>query len=298
MPRIGFGTFLIQGDTDAKVAIKAAINEGYRHLDFAAFYKNETEIGNALEEVFKEGKVKREDLFLTTKVSNPNHAPDNLIDCFNKQLSALKLAYIDLYLMHWPFAFEHGDNLIPKDEQGKIKFERTPVHVTWKAMEQLVKEGRTRSIGVSNFPCALIQDLSASAEIPISVNQVELNPFVQQPLLVDYCGRQNILVTAYAPLGKLGTREPGTATIANNETITRIAKKHNRTNAQVTLRWNIQRAPNISIIPKSSNPARIKENFNITDFALDAQDMEDIAALDVGKRVVDAYAMYQVPLFN
>jgi methylglyoxal/glyoxal reductase len=250
MPWFGLGVYKVQEGEEALHSVKAAIKAGYRSIDTAALYQNEESVGQAI----KESGVAREELFITTKVWNEDQRNDSVLEAFETSLQKLGLDYVDLYLIHWPV---------------KEKYKQS-----WKVLEQLYKEGRVRAIGVSNFQIHHLEDLLSVAEIKPMVNQVELHPLLAQPELRDYCRKQEIQIEAWAPLGQ--------GRLLEHPVLQEIAAKHNKTTAQVILRWDIQNQ--IVTIPKSVKEARIIENANIFDFSLTESDIQKINALNENKR--------------
>lgn len=279
---------------EVQETIKMAIEIGYRHIDTASAYKNEKRIGEALKDLFAAGKVKREDLFIVSKLPNDCHRPEAAKKCIQQCLTDLQLSYLDLFLIHSPLAIKPGTQTLPRPGApgfGDVEVDKVPVAVTWKAMESFVKEGLTKSIGVSSFSCSLLHDLISSAEIVPAVNQVELHPYLQQPHLVEYCRNQNVHLTAFAPvlrgMGYAPTWFSGEypPKLAEEPIIETLAKKYGKTVAQIVLRWGIQRGVKgetgaTSVIPKSSNPVHLKENFGVFDFELSVEDIAEIAKLD------------------
>ena len=284
---IGLGTWKATGDT-VKQAVKDAINAGYRHIDTAAVYQNETEIGQALQEIFSEGQLKREDLFITSKLWNDAHAAEDVLPALQESLNKLQLDYLDLYLIHWPVAFQKGIGFPSKPDEYR-SLDEVPLLTTWKKMEEAYDQGLARHIGVSNFSQKKLEDLNANARIIPEVNQVELHPLLQQNSLKDYCDKNNIILTAYSPLGS-GDR-PDTMK-ADNEpnlfdipAIKEIGHKHGVSPAQVLIGWHAQRGS--SAIPKSTNPAHMKSNLDAGEIELDESDMSVIANLDRHFRFID-----------
>ncbi|WP_338001036.1 aldo/keto reductase [Neobacillus terrae] len=250
MPWFGLGVYKVQEGEEALKSVKAAIKAGYRAIDTAALYENEESVGQAI----KESGVPREELFITTKVWNSDQRNDSVMEAFETSLKKLGLEYVDLYLVHWPV---------------KEKYKQT-----WKVLEQLYKEGRVRAIGVSNFNIRQLEDLLADAEIKPMVNQVELHPLLSQPELRKYCKNQEIQIEAWAPLGQ--------GRLLKHPVLTELAVRHNKSTAQVILRWDLQNE--IVTIPKSVKEHRIIENADIFDFELSASDIEKINALNENKR--------------
>jgi len=276
MPCIGLGTFLSKPG-EVKNAVLHALNTGYTHIDCAHVYGNECEVGQGIKESCKN----RENLFITSKLWNNSHKPDRVLPALKKSLSDLQLEYLDLYLIHWPIALKEGDELMPQDENGNCIFDNSADFIyTWKAMEKCVEQGLIKSIGVSNFSIDQLKRILEIATIKPAVNQVECHPFLQQNDLIKFCGENNIAITAYSPLGAPGrpwasSDEP---IVMEQEIIKKIADNHNKLPAQVCIRFQIQRG-NI-VIPKSVTNHRIESNFNIFDFELSQEEMNEIKALN------------------
>ena len=287
MPALGLGTWKANGK-EVKNAVKHALEVGYRHIDTAAIYNNEVEIGEALKEVFAEGKIKREDVFITSKLWNDSHHKDEVLPALRDSLKRLQLDYLDLYLIHWPIVFKHGV-LFSKVASDYIPLKECPIIETWQAMEECKKKGLARHIGVSNFSIKKLQDLVSKANTKPEVNQVELHPLLQQSELLTYCKKENILLTAYSPLGS-GDRaiemkaedEPNMLEI---DMLKKIANEKNVSVAQVLLAWHINRE--CSVIPKSSNKAHILSNIAAANLVLDKSQMDRIATLDKNYRYVN-----------
>lgn len=254
MPIIGLGTFRSKPE-DAYKAVKAALDSGYRHIDTAAIYGNEEAVGNAI----RDSKIAREDLFVTTKVWNTEQGYEKTIAAFNESLEKLGLEYIDLYLIHW---FKGYDKSLD----------------TYKAMEELYRQGKIKALGVSNYNVHHIQHLLDNVTIKPTVNQVETHVFLQNHFLQEFCKNNEIQLEAYAPLFSKNINE-----LLNNPTLQEIAKKHNKSVAQIAIRWVIER--NIVVIPKSITPARISQNFDVFDFNLDKDDMNKIRGLNQGRKI-------------
>ncbi|SCI89893.1 Glyoxal reductase [uncultured Clostridium sp.] len=247
IPSLGFGTYKLQDTEQARDCVAYALRAGYRSIDTAALYKNETGVGQGI----RESGLKREDIFVTTKLPNDRHGYDEALRTFDESMARLGMDYLDLYLIHWP---------------GKDRYVET-----WKAFEKLYREGRVRAIGVSNFLPHHLETLRQQTEILPMVNQIELHPYLWQRDAINYCQGHGILVEAWSPLMRGGAAftEP---------TVSAIAQKHGRTNAQVILRWELQHG--IRVIPKSATPARILENSDLFSFELDQDDMAAIDALE------------------
>jgi len=289
MPVVGLGTWLSQPG-EVGEAVKIALENGYKLLDCAQGYGNQTEVGVALAEVFKKGTVKREDIFITSKIWNTYHSYERAKKAIDIILNELGLSYIDLILLHWPTGFEEGDEFFPKQPDGKhMRYSDVDYLETWKAMEEGVTAGKIRTIGISNFNHKQIQRVIEHAKIMPAALQVEMHPYFRQQKLLDFCSHRSIAVTAYCPLGnpgvKLGFRKEGDSNVLEEKSVMEIAKHHKKTPAQVVLRWAIQRGT--AVIPKSVNKPRIVENGNVFDFKLDDDEMETMNKLDKNWRIVD-----------
>lgn len=287
LPALGLGTWLSKPG-EVGQAIREAIKIGYRHFDCAAIYANEAEIGEAFAAAFAEGDVKREDLWITSKLWNTSHRKNEVRPALEKTLSDLQLDYLDLYLMHWPVVVK-PDAPFPYQADAFISLEEVPISETWAAMEECLEASLCRHIGVSNFSKKKLDKLLATAKHPPEMNQVESHPFLQQTELFDFCRANGIHYTAYSPLGNPGrptdrrvTNEPS---ILEDPTIAAIADAHDCTNAQVAIRWAMQRGT--AVIPKSVNPVRLRQNFAAANVELTEGDMSRLAALDCHHRFVD-----------
>ena len=284
-PLMGLGTWLSK-PSEVYNAVIEAIRAGYRHIDCAYIYKNEKEIGDALKFAFSTGLVTREEMFITSKLWNNFHAPQDVEPAIRKSLSDLQLDYLDLYLIHWPLAFRQEQ---AANAGGLISLAELPLTATWKAMEDVKKSGLTRHIGVSNFNIPKLKNLLENAEIKPEVNQVELHPYLQQRELVRFCQDNSILVTAYSPLGSHHLID-NEKSILQNPIIIEIARKHYCSAAQVILAWSMHRST--AVIPKSVNPQRIQDNMGAEIIQLDDKDMESIMSLDCNHR--NAKALFAV----
>ena len=274
MPLVGLGTWQSKAG-EVQAAVIHALKNGYRHIDCAACYGNETEVGEGLKTAFDSGVCKREDIFVTSKLWNTFHREEHVTAAFEKTLKDLQLDYIDLYLIHWPVSFKYsGDDKFPKNEEGKMIYDDVPPIQTWKAMEKLTLTGKVKSIGVSNFNSKQITEIEAEATIPIAVNQIESHPYFRNQKLIDFCQSKNIQVTAYCPLGS-PTRpwaKEGEPVLLDDPDLIQIAKKVGKTAAQVLIRYHVDRK--VVVIPKSVTPSRIDQNINIDDFKLSEQDFQ------------------------
>jgi diketogulonate reductase-like aldo/keto reductase len=296
MPALGLGTWKSEPGKVTKAVEHALLKANYKHIDCAAIYGNEKEIGAAFTSVFESGKVKREDVFVTSKLWNTEHHPDNVEKACQQTLKDLNLEYLDLYLIHWGIAFEPSAERYAFDENGIIKTIPVSIKETWQAMEKLVEKGLVKSIGVSNFTTPMLVDLLTYAEIKPAVNQIELHAYHNQQALVDFCGHKEIAVTAYCPLGKPGNLRDGEPVLLQSNELAKIAENHDKTPAQVLLRWAVQRGT--IAIPKSVTPARIEENINIFDFELTEKEMAQINVMDKGYRFVNPSEGWGLPYFD
>ena len=280
MHAIGLGTWKAKGN-EVKKAVKDALKAGMRHIDTAAAYGNEKEIGEALAEVFAEGNIMREDVFITSKLWNDAHKEGYVIPAIEKSLKNLQLEYLDLYLVHWPVAFKPGVNQ-PSKPSDYLSLEEVPLIETWKQMEKIKEDGYARHIGVSNFSKEKLEDLIKKAKIKPEMNQIELHPLLQQDKLIAFCKSQDIFVTAYSPLGSgdrshdmKGEDEPNLLELAE---IKEIAKRHNASAGQILINWHNQRG--CAAIPKSTSKDHIQENFKAANIELSKADMDKISLLD------------------
>lgn len=249
IPAIGFGTYKAQED-EGIASVKKAIETGYRLIDTAAKYENEEAVGKAI----KQSGIAREELMITTKLWRENLGYESTKKAFETSLAKLDLDYIDLYLIHWPANAKNYENWQKANNDS------------WRAMEELVKEGKIKNIGVSNFWPEHLEPLLEAAEIEPVINQIEFHPGYWQPELARYCKEKNILVEAWSPLAR--------GKVFESEEIKAIAKKYNKSVAQICLRWILEH--NALVIPKSSTPERIEDNFDIFDFQLNAEDIKTI----------------------
>ncbi len=265
MPVLGFGTLIPNADT-TRSATRDALEVGFRHLDCAERYRNEREVGEALQEVLAAGGIAREDIFVTTKLWNTNHRPERVEPAFEASLDRLKLNYLDLYLIHTPFAFQPGDNQDPRDQNGNILYDHGVTLLdTWRAMETLVDHGRCRAIGLSDITLDGLLPIYESGRIKPAVIQVEAHPYLPETELLEFCKKNDIVFLAGAPLGH-GIR-PG---VLEDPVILAIAARIGMTPAQVLLAWAVQRGT--ATLSKTRTAARAKENFSISPVPEDAFD--------------------------
>jgi len=288
MPILGLGTWKSRRGKVYDV-IREAIRIGYRHFDCAPIYDNESEIGIALFDAIKSGDVGRDDLWITSKLWNDAHARRKVIPSIQNTLSDLKLDYLDLYLVHWPIAFE-PTNDTSSNKPVYASLDKYPLSDTWSGMEECVSKGLARHIGVSNFNEKKIEGLMPFATIKPEINQIELHPFLAQKSLVDFCHNNHIHITAYAPLGSKDRsttlKKPNEYDLLNNPVIKDVCLRRGMTPAQVLIRWSIERG--ISIIPKSVHPERMRQNLESMNFTLGVNDMDAITNLDRNERFIDA----------
>lgn len=247
IPSIGFGTYKSGSDEETKEIVKCALKTGYRMIDTASFYGNEKGVGDGI----KESEVKREDIFLVTKLWNNDHGYKNAINAFYKSLEKLQTDYLDLYLIHWP-------NKLNAD--------------TWKAFEDIYKSGKVRAIGVCNFKIGHLDQLKKTAEIMPMVNQIEMHPLSTKDEMIKYCKENNVQPVAWSPIMR--------GRLFSNEFMIKISEKYKKSIAQIILRWHMQKG--VIPIPKSSNRNRIEENFDIFDFEISNEDMNAIDLLNEG----------------
>jgi 2,5-diketo-D-gluconate reductase A len=253
IPQFGFGVFLVK-PKDTVAAVSAALKDGYRHIDTAQMYGNEAEVGEAV----RASGLDRGDIFITTKLKNDAHEPDDARKAFDGSLEALKMDYVDLFLIHWPLPTRYGGDFVS----------------TWNTLVEFYRDGRARSIGVSNFQPHHLRRLHGESEITPAVNQIEVNPYLTQDEVRAFCAEHQIAVEAWSPLAR------GNA--LDDPTIADIAGRYGKTTAQVILRWHIERGD--IVFPKSITPARIAENIDIFDFELTGEEVEAISALNRGER--------------
>ncbi|MFP4016820.1 MAG: aldo/keto reductase [Halanaerobiales bacterium] len=253
IPVLGFGTYKLKGEDGVK-AVKTAIDLGYKHLDTAESYNNQTEVSHAIE---KSG-ISRDELFITSKVSYENLHYDDVITACENTLDELNTEYLDLYLIHWP-----NKNI--------------PIEETMRALSDLKQEGKIKDIGVSNFTRNHLEEVKEVSDEDIVVNQVEFHPYLYQKELYDYCMDNGIYITAYSPIAR--------GDVFGDSLLSIIAKKHGKNEAQIALRWMMQK--DIIVIPRSSNPEHIKSNFELFDFELSDDEVSKIDSLDRQERLID-----------
>lgn len=283
IPILGLGTWKSKPGEVTK-AVEDAIDIGYRHIDCAHIYQNEKEVGEGLKNKIQSGMVTRDELWITSKLWNTFHLPHLVEPALKVTLENLGLDHLDLYLIHWPQAYQEGGELVPVDEDNKTIYSNADYIETWKAMEECVRKGLTRSIGLSNFNSQQLQRILNICTIKPVINQVECHPYLNQLKLSSFCKNLDVVITAYSPLGS-----PDRPWAKHNEVkllqdlkLNEIAGKHGKTPAQVLLRYQVQRGH--VVIPKSVTKSRIEENFNIFDFELNDEDINSINTLDCNER--------------
>jgi diketogulonate reductase-like aldo/keto reductase len=263
LPAVGFGT-LIPDPVATKQATKAALEVGFRHFDCAERYRNEEAVGEAMQEVFKAGTVRREDVFVTTKLWNTNHRPERVKPAFDASRRRLRVDDIDCYIIHTPFAFKPGNEQDPRDEQGRVVYDAgVTLLQTWGALERLMDEGHCRSIGLSDITLDKLREIVAGARIKPSVVQVESHPYLPEWELLDFCREHGIVLLAFAALGH--AMEPS---VLNDPVIAAIAQRVHKTPAQVALAWAVQRGT--AFLTTSTKPRRLQESFDISALPEDA----------------------------
>lgn len=287
LPALGLGTWKSKPD-EVYHAVRSALEVGYRHIDCAAIYQNEEEVGRALADTFASGDVRREDVWVTSKLWNDAHLPKDARPALETSLRKLGLDYLDLYLIHWPVALRPGV-VFPSGADDFLSLQEAPLEDTWGAMLALREAGLSRQVGVSNFSKGqILRVRDATGQSP-AVNQIELHPYLQQDALVEACADLGVAVTAYSPLGSPDSAEfigrEDDVLLTEQPTIVAIAEAHSATPGQVLIAWALARGT--SVIPKSVNPGRIAENFGALDISLSLADMTSIAALDRHQRMVD-----------
>jgi len=273
IPAVGLGTWLSK-PSEVEHAVEVALRCGYRHLDCAAVYQNEPEVGRG----WKKSGISRDQLFITSKLWNTHHHPDHVKDALNRTLKDLQTDYLDLYLVHWPVSFKNSNEILPLDPVTKrVRLTDVPTADTWAAMEKLVQAGKVRSVGISNFTIAKTQELFKTATIPPAVNQIEAHPFLQQPELMEFMKDNKILVVAYSPLGNNLSNLPR---VVDDPKVQQIATKLGKDPAAVLISWAVQRGT--VVVPKSVTPSRIKSNFQ--DFIIPDEEFEELNSLERNQR--------------
>ncbi|ETN39029.1 uncharacterized protein HMPREF1541_07071 [Cyphellophora europaea CBS 101466] len=286
IPAVGFGTWQA-APHEVEKAVEIALRNGYKHIDCAAIYRNENEVGAGI----RNSGVNRKDIFITTKLWNSKHAPKDVEAALDESLKDLGVEYADLYLMHWPTPFARGNKWFPLDDEGVFKLGDTPYTETWKAMEKLLKTGKTKAIGISNFNERRLKELLEVAEVVPAVNQIEAHPWIQQPALKKLCEDNGILIQAYSPLGNNTTGEPRTV---DDPLVHEIGKELDMDPGQVLASWAIQRGT--VVLPKSVTEKRIIGNVMVKELPKEAY--EKLNAMEKHKRFNDPSPRWGYDIFD
>ncbi|KAE8325417.1 NADP-dependent oxidoreductase domain-containing protein [Aspergillus sergii] len=260
IPAVGFGTWQAK-PLEVENAVEVALKQGYRHIDCAAIYRNESEVGNGI----RKSGVPREEIFITGKLWNTKHAPEDVEPALNKTLKDLGVSYLDLYLMHWPCAFKSGDKWFPLNEDGVFELADVDYITTYKAMEKLLSTGKVRAIGVSNFNIRHLEELLGQVSVVPAANQIEAHPYLQQPDLLRFCQERGIIVEAYSPLGNNQTGEPRTV---DDPLVHSIAGELSMDPGPLLASWGVQRGT--VVLSKSVTPSRIAANLQVKQLPEDA----------------------------
>lgn len=297
IPQLGLGTWKIENAKAASV-VQDAVLQGYRHFDCACDYGNEAEVGQGLAAALQSNACQREDLWITSKLWNTFHRPEHVRAACERSLQDLQTDYVDLYLVHFPISQRYVSPALryppgwfadPDDAEPRIQLDPVPIADTWGAMQELKSAGLAQEIGVCNFGTALLTDLMAAADQPPSVLQIELHPYLAQEKLLRFCREQDIAVAAFSPFGPQSYHAINMADandcIFDLDIVQHIAAATGKTPAQVLLRWGVQR--NTAVIPKTSQPARLRENLGIFDFTLNSDQMQALDQLDQHRRYND-----------
>ena len=297
LPAVGYGFWKVDKHEAAQLTYQS-LQIGYRHLDCAADYGTELEVGLGIEKGLNENVCAREELWVTSKLWNTCHRPEHVELACKRSIQDLRCEYLDLYLIHFPISlrfvpfetrYPAGWFFDPNAMPPSMEYDPIPIIDTWRAMEDLVDKGLVRNIGVSNFGVSLIRDLLTQSRIRPAVLQIESHPYLTQSKLIRYCHSEGIAVTSFSPLGAPSYVPLGMATSQDSvlelPMIKDIADKHQRTAAQVVLKWGVQRGT--AVIPKSSRPERLRENLQLDDFELSAEEMASISNLNRNQRFND-----------
>jgi aldehyde reductase len=294
MPLMGLGT-LLAGSEELKNAVETAIDIGYRHIDTAFAYFNEKDIGEALKKVISSGKVKRSDLFITTKLHVQFLHKEDVMPKIKEQLKDLQLDYVDLYLVHGCLGVQKMDGNPFPMKDGKALFDVVDHMETWSAMEEVYKAGLAKNIGLSNYSLSQLKNVCEKATIKPHMLQCECHIYWPQTELYEFCKANNIGMTSYGTMGSPGKKGHGfqdesQPVLMEDPVVVKLTKKYNKSGAQILLRWAVQR--NICVIPKSTNAQRLKDNFNIFDFTLSDADFKELSDIKIRRR------MYNVSMYH
>ncbi len=297
LPSVGLGLWKIDPEAVSEVVLQAA-HLGYRHFDSASDYGNEAEVGTGIRRILDDAVCRRDELWITSKLWNTNHACEHVRPAVERSLSDLGLDYLDLYLIHFPISLQYvspakrypaGWAYDPDAVSPCMSPAVVPFQETWQAMEQLVADGLVRNIGVCNVGCTLLRDVLSYATIRPSVLQVELHPYLTQEKLLRFCQQEKIAVAGFSPLGALSYVPLGLAekndSVLDQPCVQQVAAQHEKTAAQIVLRWAVQRGT--AIVPKSSHPGRLAENLALFDFELSEDEMTAINSLNSNRRYND-----------
>ncbi|XP_012864701.1 PREDICTED: prostaglandin-E(2) 9-reductase-like isoform X1 [Dipodomys ordii] len=302
IPQLGFGTYVPKEIPRSNVieAIKIAIDAGFRHIDTAYFYEVEEEVGQAIRSKIEEGTVKREDIFLTSKLWSTFNRPEVVRPCLERSLKKLQLDYVDLYLIHFPTSLKPGEDVFPKDEHGKFIFDTVDLCDTWEAMEKCKDAGLTKSIGVSNFNRRQLERILNKPGLKYKpvCNQVECHPYLNQSKLLDFCKSKDIVLVAHSALGTQRAKQwvdPNAPFLLKDPVLGAVAKKHNRSPAQIALRYQLQRG--VVTLAQSFIEKEIKENIQAFEFQLPIEDMEVLEGLNRNFRYLQCVGFADHPNF-
>lgn len=286
MPILGLGTWK-SAPGEVYEAVRTAIKIGYRHFDCAHLYGNEPEIGEALADAMKDGEVKREDLWITSKLWNNRHRLEQVKPAIQLTLKNLRLDYLDLYLIHWPIALKDDVNF-PTNADEMVNLSQTPLADTWQGMINVKAQGLTKHIGTSNFSIKKIKEITEKTAEKPEMNQVEMHPFLQQNSLKEFCDAESIFLTGYSPLGSADRPAnrivEGEPKLFENEILKNLAENKSCSTAQIMLAWAVNRGT--SVIPKSVRPERLKENLEAADIEFSATDMSLLASVNLNYRYI------------